>query len=512
MKLRLSACFPLLLALLPAACAQSPLDQTLAGLGGEAALQNLSALSIEATGTRWEIDELSSPGARDEEGLSFTVQLSNDIAGDNLRVDYTRDRGPGEQQMSQIITGQLGAVEGQDAQFGPPATRALTSDRWAAMRREQRLLNPHLILREALADPAAITEGSTELVDGSEHHLLIVADAVAPITLYVNVSTGQLTKLTTLENDHLRRDVEIEVAYEDWTPADGGLSFPNRVLVTLDGEQVHEETRTSIAVNQPFDATLVELPTDVSPEFDQELADWGAANHHIYRMMAFIGFPFSGQNTNVETVEIADGVHHVLGSSHHTLVIEQEEGIVVAEAPLHELRSEAVLTWIKATFPNKPITHVIPTHHHTDHSSGLRTYVAEGATVVVHPMAREFFENVFQAASTVLPDRLAQNPVSATIETLPADGAFTIPDAALPVEVYPLRNDHAEDMVLIYVRNAGVVFVSDIYSPNPAATDAGAGGRVVNNGIVANNLRVSTIAGGHGATIGYRDFQTLLGE
>ena len=368
------------------------------------------------------------------------------------------------------------------------------------------------LLREALADPAAITEGSTELVDGSEHHLLIVADAVAPITLYVNVSTGQLTKLTTLENDHLRRDVEIEVAYENWTPADGGLSFPNRVLVTLDGERVHEETRTSIAVNQPFDAALVELPTDVSPEFDQELADWGAANHHIYRMMAFIGFPFSGQSTNVETVEIADGVHHVLGSSHHTLVIEQEEGIVVAVAPLHELRSEAVLTWVKATFPNKPITHVIPTHHHTDHSSGLRTYVAEGATVVVHPMAREFFENVFQAASTVLPDRLAQNPVSATIETLPADGAFTIPDAALPVEVYPLRNDHAEDMVLIYVRNAGVVFVSDIYNPNPAATDAGAGGRVVNNGIVANNLRVSTIAGGHGATIGYRDFQTLLGE
>ena len=511
MKLRSSAWFTAFLIPLVAACAQSPQDTMLAGLGGETALQNMSALSIEATGTRWEIDELYSPGAADEEGIPFTMQLHHDVAGDRLRVDYTRERGPGEQQMSQIIAGQLGAIEGQDAQFGPPTTAAMTSDRWAAIRREQRLLNPHLMLREALVDPSRLTESGNELLGGSEHHVLVLEEEVVPITLYVNASTGQITKATTLENDHLRRDVTIEAFYEDWTPAEGGLSFPNRVLLTFNGDMIHEEVRSSVEANQALDPALFDFPADVSPEFDPKLAEWGVANHQAYRMLAFMGFPRSGQQTTIETEEIAHRVYHVRGSSHHSLVIEQEDGIVIAEAPLHERRSEAVIDWINTTFPDKPITHVIATHHHSDHSAGMRTYVAEGATVVVHQAASEFFGNVFQAPSTVVPDRLGRNPVTASVETVPADASFTIPDTAVPVTVYPLENAHAEDMVLIHVGNAGVVFVSDIYSPNPAATDVGAGGRMVSNGIAANDLDVSFIAGGHGAVIAYEDFRSRLG-
>ena len=304
MKLRLSAWFTVFLIPLFAACAQSPQDTMLAGLGGEVALQNMSALSIEATGTRWEIDELYSPGAADEEGIPFTMQLHHDVAGDRLRVDYTRERGPGEQQMSQIIAGQLGAIEGQDALFGPPTTAAMTSDRWAAIRREQRLLNPHLMLREALVDPSRLTASGNELLDGSEHHVLVLEEEVVPITLYVNASTGQITKAATLENDHLRRDVAIEAVYEDWTPAEGGLSFPNRVLLTFNGDMIHEEVRSSVEANQALDPALFDFPGDVSPEFDPELAEWGVANHQAYRMLAFMGFPRSGQHTTIETEEI----------------------------------------------------------------------------------------------------------------------------------------------------------------------------------------------------------------
>ena len=519
MKHRLSACFPVLLGLFVTACGQSPLEETLAGLGGENALQDMSTLSIEATGTRWEIDEVYSPGPADEGRVPFTMQLRYDLAGDKLRLDYTHERpAVGEQQTSQIIAGELGAIEGQDARFDPPTTTAMTSDRWAAARREQRLLNPHLILRQALADPSAITEltlhptlNGTQLLDGIEHHVLVIDEEVAPIRLYVSVSTGQIAKAETVENDPLRRDVAIEVVYEDWAPAEGGLSFPNRVLLTLDGERAYEEVRSSIEVNHALDPALFEFAMDSSPEFDPELAAWGAANRHMYRMMAARGFPRAGQHTSIEVEEIAPRVHHVRGASHHSLVIEQEAGIVVAEAPLHELRSEAVIDWIKATFPDKPMTHVIATHHHQDHSAGIRTYIAEGVAVVVHEAASEFYEDVFQASSTLLPDRLALSPATAEIETVPANGSFTIPDAALPVEVYPLENDHAEDMVIIYVRNAGVVFNSDIYNPDPAATDVGAGGQVVNDGIVSNDLDVSIIAGGHGTVIAYGDFQSLLG-
>ncbi len=509
MKFKLSACFSVGVLIL-AACAQSPLEKTVAGLGGKEALQSMTALAIEATGTRWRIDEFYSPGDVDQDGTPFTMQLHYDIAGDKLRLDYTRDRSSGEQEMSLILDGQLGVAEGQNAQYEPPATEAITSDRWAAARKEQRLLNPHLILRKVLADPTRATEGGEQVLDGIKHHVLVVDDEVAPIRFYVNASTGYISKAETVENEPLRRDVRIEVVYENWATVKGGLSFPSRVRLSLDGERIHEEVRSSIEVNQALDPALFDFPAEVQPEFDSELAEWGARNHQLYQMWEATGFPYTGRGTTIEAREIAPRVHYVRGSSHHSLVIEQEEGIVVAEAPLHEHRSEAVIKWIRATFPGKPITHVIATHHHGDHSAGLRTYVAEGVPIVVHEAAKAFYENIFQAPSTIVPDPLALNPVAATIETVPADGPFTIPDAAVPVYVYPFENSHAEDLVFIYVPNGGVVFVADVYNPNHVT--AGEGVNELADAIVANNLNVSMIVGVHGETIAYDDFRALLGR
>jgi hypothetical protein len=65
-------------------------------------------------------------------------------------------------------------------------------------------------------------------------------------------------------------------------------------------------------------------------------------------------------------------------------------------------------------------------------------------------------------------------------------------------------------MVIVYVDGAGVVFVSDLYSPNPAAESAGAGGELLNARITELGLEVSTIAGGHGGVIPYEDFEGLL--
>ena len=40
-----------------------------------------------------------------------------------------------------------------------------------------------------------------------------------------------------------------------------------------------------------------------------------------------------------------------------------------------------MLAEAKKLVPNKPVKYVLTTHHHFDHVGGLRTYVAEGATV-----------------------------------------------------------------------------------------------------------------------------------
>ena len=42
----------------------------------------------------------------------------------------------------------------------------------------------------------------------------------------------------------------------------------------------------------------------------------------------------------------------------------------------------AVIGEVKKLVPNKPIKYLVNTHHHFDHAGGVRTYAAEGATIV----------------------------------------------------------------------------------------------------------------------------------
>ena len=486
--------------------APSPLDKALAGVGGQEALENLSTLSIEATGTEWVLWESFSPDTPAREAGTFTVAINYDIAGDNLRLDYVRNFSgvPRAAEFSLIIAGDLGFIDGVDGRFGPPA-RNMSSDLWAAVRRQQMFLNPHLILRKVIADPALLTEGDDEFLDGVNHHRLVVEDEVFPITLYVNAETGQLTKVSTMEADHLTRDTELEFFYADWQPIDGGLLFPTEVKIAFGGHTVHERTRSSIEVNPALDSSLFEFPQGAAPVFDAALAMRGKLTHEYLQMFAGLGFPRDGFQVEVTATEIAEGVHHLTGGSHHSMLIEQENGIVIAEAPLHPERGEAIIEWVESQFPGKPITHVISSHHHADHSAGLRAFVAHGTTIVLHEAAQPLFEAVFQAPSTLLPDALENNPVAATIETVPAGGSYTIPDASRPVDVHSVENPHAEDFVVTHVPG-GPLFVVDIFSP-PGNAGAAMG---LNNGIAPLDLDIAVIAGGHGGIATFEEFKALL--
>ena len=76
------------------------------------------------------------------------------------------------------------------------------------------------------------------------------------------------------------------------------------------------------------------------------------------------------------------------------------------EAPLNEARAKAVIDKAR-TLSAKPLTMVIVSHHHFDHSGGLRTYVDEGATIVTHEANKAYYEQAWAAPHTINPDKLA---------------------------------------------------------------------------------------------------------
>src|SRR5207344_1677271 len=84
----------------------------------------------------------------------------------------------------------------------------------------------------------------------------------------------------------------------------------------------------------------------------------------------------------VVMTQLAPGVVLMGGGSHNSVAVEFKDFVTVIEGPLNQQRSLAVIAEVKRTFPNKPIRYLVNTHNHFDHLGGVRTYVAEGATVI----------------------------------------------------------------------------------------------------------------------------------
>src|SRR5437870_11759261 len=106
----------------------------------------------------------------------------------------------------------------------------------------------------------------------------------------------------------------------------------------------------------------------------------------------------------VTTQMAADGVWYITGGTHHSVLIEMKDHVILVESPLNDERAAAVLAEVKNLAPNKPIRYVIATHHHFDHAGGLRAIAAEGIPIIAHDVNKSFLEKAFAAPATIRPD------------------------------------------------------------------------------------------------------------
>jgi glyoxylase-like metal-dependent hydrolase (beta-lactamase superfamily II) len=465
-------------------------DEALAYLGGDA-LTALAAFTIDASGTRTAIDEGPTPGSLPGVDAPYESQITIDIAGDRMRLDNiisTPNFGIEDRAVAEVITGDTGFIDGRFNNIAEPGTIPMLPDRLSSIRLHQQLLNPHLLVLEVLEDPSIATPLDDVEIDGTNHHAIEIAHGSTPITLLVDHETGQPRQATHMESDTLRRDTEVVVTYADWSS--DPIPFPGTVTVTYDGLVVQEESR-AVSTDATIDEAMFMTPEGVeAAPADPALAERGDVRHQLLQNLAGIGFPLDGQVASVTAEELAPGVHHVLGGSHHSLAVIQDAGVVIVDAPRDEVQAAAIMEWL-GTVTDLPVTHVIQSHHHIDHSGGFRSLVGSNAAVaVVGEPAVAFYEaEVFGAPSEIVP-----------VEGAPAEimgvstEVTTIGSGTNPVNVVGFPNPHADDYVL--VEAGGVLFTVDIYSP-------GTGGAPSPELVEAVNglgLAVTTVAGGHGAS------------
>jgi glyoxylase-like metal-dependent hydrolase (beta-lactamase superfamily II) len=174
----------------------------------------------------------------------------------------------------------------------------------------------------------------------------------------------------------------------------------------------------------------------------------------------------------VDSAKVADGVYYLTGGTHHSVAVEFNNYVALVECPLGDDRSLAVVDAVKKAVPNKPIKYVIATHHHFDHTGGLRGCVAEGATIITQAENVPYFQKVLAMPHTIKPDKEAQVKKKPVLEAV-ADKRV-LKDGKQTLELYHLAGtDHADTMLIAYLPKAKILIEADVWNPAPANTPPG---------------------------------------
>jgi glyoxylase-like metal-dependent hydrolase (beta-lactamase superfamily II) len=244
-----------------------------------------------------------------------------------------------------------------------------------------------------------------------------------------------VTKVEGLVANPVVGDQPVVVTYSTYQNFGDGVMFPRVIEQTSGGFPSLALTVDSFKANVPVD---IPVPDNV------------AKADHVY--------------SKVTTQMVADGVWYLTGGSHHSAVIEMKDHVIVVEAPLNEERAVAVLAETKKLVPSKPIRYLVNSHHHYDHSGGVRTFAAEGVTVITSEVNRPFFEWSLAAPATVAPDRQAKAKRKVTVEGVGDKRALT--DGSRTVELYRITGIlHHDGMLMAYLPKEKLLVQADAFTP-----------------------------------------------
>jgi glyoxylase-like metal-dependent hydrolase (beta-lactamase superfamily II) len=485
----------------------SLLERVAAAMGGDAA-RATAVEQVSADGERYEPGE----GLHPDRPLfmsRFAIERSVAAGAPRQRQALEIEAQavlPQPLAFTEVIDGDVGYVSGNDNIFGSPPESPLLSPRVAGQLRHADLTSPLRLVRAALAAPDAAVTAPDVVHDGRRHEVLALRRAGAPdVRLLVDPETDLVAAAETIEDHPPRGDTRVEVAFADYRDA-GGAMIPFEVSIRVDGALAHREVRREARALAAADDALFAVPAEHHVPHDEEQAVRARRSSQWYAGFfygAFSFFYYDQSGSDVEDIELAPGVHYLRGPSHHNLLIEQQGSLAIVDAPMYVGRTASVLAHLKAHYPGKPLRHVIASHFHQDHVGGIREFAAEGGvTVLAGAPTRAYFESVFSNPHTVAPDRLELDPKPVTV--VPVDASHTLADPARPIQLYRIANTHAEDMLIVYLPQQKLLFVADLFGPDPATKGMELPGDYkqwaaeLYTAVTRLGLDVQTVVGAHG--------------
>jgi glyoxylase-like metal-dependent hydrolase (beta-lactamase superfamily II) len=491
--------------------AQAPrelVNQAITAEGGLDALRGLKGLAIKADALHWEPGQSKAAGGEPRLLGNTTLTITWDLANGMARTEWDRDmKYPAVEKIkyADVITPALGYVIDDKG-----ASKPMSGIRVAATLRELERASPTLLLK-ALDAKSGLRAAANQKLGNKTLRAVSFADGSTNFTVLFDPQSKLPAAIRTRDDDNIAGDSTYDLVPSDWK-AVGGVKIAHTLSYQLNGVEVGKVIYKEVTANPTIAAATFAVP-DVAKSAAKGPATGNVPYQWVIRRIALGRFLDSDgiiapPGGGLKLVELAPNVQHVQGGSANNLIVAMKDHLVVFDAPYGELQSRWVIDEAKKKYPGKPIRYLVLTHHHMDHTGGTRTFMAEGATVIVPSPDKAYFEKVARMPHTVVPDELAKKRRAAKVQEV--KDQLSLKDDSEEIRLYNIANPHADGMLIGHVVKPNVVYVTDILSPR-GPIERNPGTLAVGEALKKNGITNSTIAGGHGTTAKQAEIGAALG-
>jgi glyoxylase-like metal-dependent hydrolase (beta-lactamase superfamily II) len=342
------------------------------------------------------------------------------------------------------VAGYLGGANAQmayldgDVAYNAAANGRMVraNDQAARARRFDMMNNPVVLVRTALDRPAAVSnvraESSFQLAD-------ITLATGERITLAIDARSGVPAWVRWMAHDENLGDVTFRTTFTGYLPVKG-------VMLPM-GYNTVSDFRNVVQNKLYVDKNAVdEAIDDLSAPADVRSAA-----------------PPRPAAATVEATPVSQGVWllHGMGGA-NSILFEFADHLTMFEAPSSQAWTKALIERARATVPAKPLTELVVSHHHFDHTGGIRQAMAEGLTIVAHEGTEGLFREIAQRKGTIAPDALGATPKPLKFRAV--DDHLQLKDAAMQVDLYHVvSNSHMAEALFAYVPKDRLIVEGDFF-------------------------------------------------
>ena len=305
-------------------------------------------------------------------------------------------------------------------------------------RRVEMLAHPITIVRAALDPSTKLSnlrkQGTLQLVD-------VTVRQGDTLTLAVDGTTNRPAWVSYVGPNTNLGDLTYRTAFTGYVP-EKGIQLPMGITTTIDFRNV---VQSKLYV----DRNIVDGPID-------DLS----APASVRQAKPPQGPP-PGGGAGPQPMKVADHVWFLGGNT----FLEFDDHFVMVEANRQDAALQGILKAVNSLVPGKRVTQVIQTHHHFDHSAGLRAAVAEGLTIISRRGNEGIFREMVARPARLFPDALGKNPTP--LKFTPVDDHLKLKDSTNEIDIYHIvGNYHMADGVIVHVPASNLLVEADLTTQN----------------------------------------------